>query len=186
MYKSGRFGHTAEGMPAVIDDATQMVVVTNSSTGSFRMDITVGRNPNHPLAPTWALTNGLKRGTLTWEQYRDGYFALLRERWPTRKAEFVELALQGLRYDVYLMCFCSDFRQCHRSLALEALAKVTALVKGPGTSFRLAQQRAADIAAGKKPRTEATTTPIVLEAHVREFLTYEKHEQERLSNRCEA
>ena len=186
MLKSGRFGYTTDGMPAVIDDTTKMVVVTNSSTGSYRVDITVGRNPKHCLAPTWALTNGLKNGALTWGQYRAGYMELLRQRWPKRKAEFLELSLQGMRYDVYLMCFCANAEQCHRSLAIEAMAKVATLVKGPSTSYRLACERAADIAAGKKPRTEASKTPIVLEAHVRALVEYAEQEAERQLNRCEA
>lgn len=151
MFKTACF--TFNGL---VDDATRLLAHANKEQGEYVINITVGRNPDHCLAPTWALVNGLKKGTLSWEQYREGYLQLLRDRYPSRKAEFLQLAAQSVKYTLYLACFCRDPKTCHRSLAVEAMAKVVAKVTQGTSSKALAEENAALIAQGKKAKKKAT------------------------------
>jgi len=87
----------------------------------IRLDITIKNAKGHVLAPTWDLVMGLKDGKITWAQYESGYLKLLNERLKTRRSEFVSIVEMARDKDVYLICFCTDERICHRRLAMEFL-----------------------------------------------------------------
>lgn len=88
------------------------------------LDITVKNNPGHVLAPTWDMVNNFKSGKISWEIYKEKYIQLLRERWRSRKNEFIEIIEKGKTKTIVLLCFCSDETKCHRSIAKEILEKI--------------------------------------------------------------
>lgn len=75
------------------------------------------------LAPTWELVNAIKDGSITWEQYTDGYINLLRGRYPAHKELFEQILKRG---KVIVECYCSkdDCLHCHRTLAVQVLKKI--------------------------------------------------------------
>lgn len=89
----------------------------NNKVDGRTIDITVKNNPHHILAPTWDLVMGLKNKRITWEQYEHSYVLLLKERFHKKPEDFYTLIEQAQDKDVYLVCFCSDERFCHRRLA---------------------------------------------------------------------
>ena len=83
--------------------------------GYEMIDITVGSNPEHPLAPTWELVNGYRRGLLTEENYTVQYAELLLERWTEVDGFLGHIA--GM--DVALGCYCRPGDFCHRLLVAD-------------------------------------------------------------------
>ncbi len=103
--------------------------------GADRLDTTVksGEGLGKLLAPTWALVGGIKRHEtegrdprwlryepLTQEQYIDGYYAVVRERYKADATPFLELLE---RERLVICCYCAG-TFCHRYLAVDILAKI--------------------------------------------------------------
>lgn len=93
-----------------------------------RMDITVKSSIGHGkvLAPTWAMVMAVKAGEITWEEYSQAYFELMRRRWVKGYVGY-----KGNPFDpimqlerVVLCCYCTDHTHCHRALATEVLQKI--------------------------------------------------------------
>ena len=93
----------------------------NAQVDGEKLDITVKNNPKHVLAPTWELVMGAKNKRITWAEYEERYIELLRTRWNERQADFIALLDRAKTTDIYLVCFCTDERYCHRRLAKEFL-----------------------------------------------------------------
>ena len=106
--------------------------------GADRLDTTVksGGGLGKLLAPTWVLVGGVKRHEtqdrdarwlkyrpLTHEQYTDGYYGLLRERYKAASAPFMELVQ---RERLVICCYCAASAFCHRHLAVDILSKIAA------------------------------------------------------------
>ncbi len=107
--------------------------------GADRLDTTVksGSGLGKLLAPTWELVGGMKRHEtqgrdarwlkytpLTHEQYTDGYYALLRERYKANATPFVGLVQ---RERLVICCYCAAGGAFyHRHLAVDILSKIAA------------------------------------------------------------
>ena len=105
--------------------------------GADRLDTTVksGAGLGKLLAPTWELVGGVKRHetcdrdarwlkytSLTYEQYTDSYYALLRQRYQVDAALFVKLVQ---RERLVICCYCAAGGAfCHRHLAVDILSKI--------------------------------------------------------------
>jgi hypothetical protein len=79
------------------------------------------------FAPTWELVMASKRGVISWQEYIDGYYDLMRTRYRHNKAAFIE----ALGHDELIVtCYCKDTstttRHCHRYLLVDILEKVAA------------------------------------------------------------
>lgn len=90
------------------------------------IDITIKNNPNHVLAPdNWERVLDVKFGKITPQEYKDYYLNLIKERWVTRKKEFIELAKKGAKEDIKLKCFCPmKIKYCHCYLAAAFMNKL--------------------------------------------------------------
>lgn len=81
------------------------------------------------LAPSWELLSpflALRRrqvmGDAEWERYKKAYTAEMeasRRQWPEHWARILA------RPELTLVCYCSDFLRCHRSLAADLLVKAS-------------------------------------------------------------
>lgn len=106
--------------------------------GADRLDTTVksGVGLGKLLAPTWELVGGVKRhetqnrdprwlkyAPLTHDQYTDGYYALLRDRYKAALAPFMQLIQ---RERLVVCCYCAAETFCHRHLAVDILSKISA------------------------------------------------------------
>jgi uncharacterized protein YeaO (DUF488 family) len=77
------------------------------------------------FAPTWKMVMQGKRGEITWDEYREQYLALMRERYRLNKAAFLEALSAD---ELILCCYCPDTHNtsqtCHRYILVEILEKV--------------------------------------------------------------
>ena len=77
-------------------------------------------NPDHILAPNDP--DMVARGRfekITPAEYKEWYMALIKERWASRKAEFISLATEGRNKTIKLKCFCADTSPyCHGKIAV--------------------------------------------------------------------
>jgi hypothetical protein len=90
------------------------------------IDITIKNNPNHVLSPdNWDMVLDVKFGKISHQEYKIYYLNLIRDRWDTRKYEFIDLAKQGATTDIKLKCFCKmSEKYCHAYLASEFMNKL--------------------------------------------------------------
>lgn len=106
--------------------------------GIDQLDTTVksGAGLGKLLAPTWELVGGVKHhetqgrdqrwvkyAPLTYEQYIDGYYALLRKRYKADATSFLSLLE---RDRLVVCCYCAAGAFCHRHLAVDILGKIAA------------------------------------------------------------
>ena len=98
-------------------------------SGKDRLDITVkGKDPiGKVFAPTWKMVMGSKKGVIAWETYVEQYRDLMRQSYVQHRASWEELLL---RKEVTLVCFCKDFKRCHRYLLAGYLSKLGAIYQG--------------------------------------------------------
>lgn len=93
--------------------------------GEIKLDITVGRNPKHVLAPSWEILNAFRDGSIDWRGYEARYRFLLQERFNTgRREEFIEILRLANETTVHLACFCGLQQNCHRNLAKAYLESI--------------------------------------------------------------
>jgi len=85
------------------------------------IDITIKNNPDHVLSPNdWDMVMKARFGKISDEEYKTWYLNLIRERWDTRKKEFLEMAKEGVEKDIKLKCFCSTHNKgCHAYIAAD-------------------------------------------------------------------
>lgn len=83
------------------------------------IDITIKNNPKHVLAPdNWEKVLNVKFKKISSLEYKEYYLNLIKERWLTRKEEFLELAKKGAKEDIKLKCYCPlKDKFCHCYLA---------------------------------------------------------------------
>lgn len=92
---------------------------TMRDSGANCIDITIKNNPEHVLAPDdWDMVMKVKFGKVSPDDYKKWYVALLKNRWGTRKKEFLDLLKMGRTEKIILKCFCpkSD-KFCHAYIA---------------------------------------------------------------------
>ena len=90
------------------------------------IDITIKNNPNHVLAPdNWKKVLDVKFGKISAQEYKDYYLDLIKQRWVTRRKEFIEFAKQGAKEDIKLKCYCPlKDKFCHCYLAADFMNKL--------------------------------------------------------------
>jgi hypothetical protein len=95
------------------------------------IDVTIKNNPGHVLAPDdWQKVLDVKFGKISRQEYKAYYLNLIRERWATRKQEFIELAKVGAVEDIKLKCFCPmKDKFCHCYLAAEFMNQLIQKLK---------------------------------------------------------
>jgi len=91
--------------------------------GKDRFDITVKGNyeVGKLYAPTWSMVSGIKKGTLTHEEYTAQYYNLLIQRWAISGEEMMSIIDKARNQDVTLVCFCPANAFCHRYLLVKFL-----------------------------------------------------------------
>ena len=92
-------------------------VVLNTTIGS-------GEGLGKLFAPTWKLVRAIKFKKITWDQYVEGYLALMRKQYRENKPQFHEVCESG---EIVLLCYCSvkkKGRECHRFLLADVLKSV--------------------------------------------------------------
>lgn len=90
-------------------------------SGQDRLDITVkGNCPAGRLyAPTWNMVMGMKKGTLSKEEYTKQYYQLLIDRWNGNGRSEMEVLVKITKTqgrDLTVVCFCPSGTFCHRYL----------------------------------------------------------------------
>jgi len=96
-------------------------------TGQWVLDTTIksATGLGVVFAPTWSMVMDWKCGVMGWDTYCKQYTELMRQRYQTNQAAFLE-ALQS--DELIICCYCKDThtstRQCHRYLLVDILHKV--------------------------------------------------------------
>jgi hypothetical protein len=90
------------------------------------IDVTLKNNPDHILAPDdIVVVRDFKFDKIEPEEFKQYYLTLLKNRWDTRKSEFIELVKKGKSKDIKLKCTCSQcVEDCHANLAAKFLNKL--------------------------------------------------------------
>ncbi len=77
------------------------------------------------FAPTWQMVMQSKRNEITWDEYRQQYTALMRQRYQANTAAFLEALNSD---ELIVCCYCRDThmttQHCHRYILVEILEKV--------------------------------------------------------------
>ena len=77
------------------------------------------------FAPTWKMVMQSKQGEISWDEYRDQYTDLMRQRYAANTAAFLEALSSD---ELIVCCYCSDThvttRHCHRYLLVDILEKI--------------------------------------------------------------
>ena len=92
------------------------------------------------FAPTWDLVLASKSGTLSWQQYTEGYVRLMRLRYLDNQAAFERIL--NSEQVVVLTCYCNDCYEnhhCHRYLLVDIFRK---LAENKGIAFEYAGELA--------------------------------------------
>ena len=94
--------------------------------GPDRLDITVkGQDPiGKAFAPTWDMVMGIKKNTMSQEEYVNRYAKILANIPPRILHDILS------RESVTLVCFCKPGTFCHRYLAAMFLASIGGVYKG--------------------------------------------------------
>lgn len=77
------------------------------------------------FAPTWKMVMQSKRNEIHWDEYRQQYTELMRQRYQANPAAFLEAVSSD---ELIVCCYCRDThattRHCHRYILVEILEKV--------------------------------------------------------------
>jgi hypothetical protein len=104
-------------------------LVLNTTIGS-------GTGMGGVFAPTWDLVKASKAGKISWEQYTDAYYRLMRNRFLDNNEAF-EQVLSSNKTIVFC-CYCNDAEKtytqhhCHRFLLVDIFRK---LAESRGITF---------------------------------------------------
>lgn len=89
-------------------------------SGEDRVDITA--KGDHPVwryfAPTWAMVNGIHGNTLSWENYTEMYFDILRSAPGGVWDELLKMQTATF------VCFCSKNSYCHRNIMVNYMHEI--------------------------------------------------------------
>jgi len=111
-------------------------------SGIDRLDITVkGQDGGGKcFAPTWAMVNGVKNGTMTEADYEQQYIHLINTRWNNNEMNIRNVMtniLTILNYrDITFVCFCRANTFCHRYILVKWIQS-TWTVHYAGEKFRI-------------------------------------------------
>lgn len=86
------------------------------------IDITV-KTGLQTFAPTWEMVIGLKKGKISWKQYKELYLEKMRDSYRKHRPTWERLLK---RDKVVLACYCAKPDQCHRSILADILVKLGA------------------------------------------------------------
>lgn len=98
--------------------ANEGEMVVNTTIGS-------GTGLGAVFAPTWDLVRASKAGKISWEQYTQGYYRLMRNRYMDNLAAFEQVL--SSEKTVVLCCYCNDCYEnhhCHRYLLVDIFRKL--------------------------------------------------------------
>lgn len=77
------------------------------------------------FAPTWKMVMQSKQEKITWDEYREQYTALMRQRYQANPSAFLEALSSD---ELIVCCYCKDThtttQHCHRYLLVDILEKV--------------------------------------------------------------
>lgn len=92
------------------------------------IDVTLRNNPEHVLAPDNSdIIRDFKFDKIEPEEFKVYYHKLLKDRWVSRKDEFMSLVKLGKSKEVKLKCTCSKcVEECHANIAANFLNKLIA------------------------------------------------------------
>lgn len=91
-----------------------------SRIGNKGLDITV-KSGDSTFSPSWDIVMDLKNGNISWEQYKDKYTQMMRKSYKENNNRWLEVLNKD---ELTLLCYCTDFNRCHRSLLAKMLVKV--------------------------------------------------------------
>lgn len=94
--------------------------------GSDRLDTTV-KTGDITYAPTWDMVWGHKQNTLSDEEYKKKYVAMMKESYNKNNATWQELLS---RERVTLLCYCRKGKFCHRLILAKILVMLGASYEG--------------------------------------------------------
>lgn len=97
-----------------------MLKIYTDRIGRPGLDITV-KSGDQVFAPTWDIVMGLKHGDITWEQYVEKYYELMRNSYLHNREHWMEILNKD---EVTFLCYCTDPSKCHRTLLSEMFIKV--------------------------------------------------------------
>ena len=93
-----------------------------TAAGWTAIDVTVKSAGNaKPLAPTWGMVMGYKRGELTEEEYTQQYMEILARSQKELRGKW-ERTLQN-HEKIALLCYCRRDEFCHRTLLRDEMAR---------------------------------------------------------------
>lgn len=112
------------------------------SAGELVLDTTIksGSGLGVTFAPTWDLVLAFKSGTLSWQQYTEGYVRLMRLRYLDNQVAFEQIL--NSKQVVVFTCYCNDCYEnhhCHRYLLVDIFRK---LAENKGIAFEYAGELA--------------------------------------------
>lgn len=87
------------------------------------IDVTLRNNPEHVLAPDDInIVRDFKFDKIEPDEFKKYYLNLLKDRWDTRRVEFLNLVKVGKVQEVKLKCTClKSSESCHADLASKFL-----------------------------------------------------------------
>ena len=91
-----------------------------------KLDVTV-KSGDETFAPTWRMVMKTKQGEMTWEEYREEYYEMMRESYRQNQKRWQELLSEE---EIVLLCYCRSPEKCHRRLLAEMLAEAGADYEG--------------------------------------------------------
>jgi len=80
------------------------------------VDITV-KSGNPIFAPTWQMVMGIKKGTMTEDEYTEKYLAIM----DSHEEEYLDWLEESAGQQIALVCYCPEGAFCHRLLLKEHL-----------------------------------------------------------------
>lgn len=90
----------------------------------------------HPLfAPTWDMVMGHKQGSVSDDEYRREYYALLDHRLHANVVPWQEFFMFNQGRQIALGCYCTPGDFCHRHLLVPMLGKLATHWKLPYAYF---------------------------------------------------
>lgn len=91
------------------------------------LDTTV-KSGDKTFSPTWEIVTQVKDGSISPEEYRERYIAMMRESWKVNNDRWMEV-INGGR--VAFACYCREGDFCHRHILKEIFLKIARFYNRP-------------------------------------------------------
>ena len=91
-----------------------------------KLDVTV-KSGDETFAPTWRMVMKTKQGEMSWKEYREEYYEMMRESYRQNQKRWQELLSEE---EIVLLCYCRSPEKCHRRLLTEMLGEAGAEYEG--------------------------------------------------------